>query len=112
MSGLVEFLRARLAEDEAQQQDSSTRWHRKDCEAVPDVLYPDRETGECDCGVPARILAETEAKQKLLAEYAAADARANWPDFDGGVASGLEMALQHLTAPFSGHPDYREEWKP
>lgn len=115
MSGLVEFLRARLAEDEAQQQDSSTRWHRKDCEAVPDVLYPDRDTGECDCGVPARILAEAAAKREILAyamrRVSCGDAHPQEDMYhpDGHTSMVL---LRLLALPYATHPDYCEEWKP
>jgi hypothetical protein len=68
VSEIADFLRARLNEETARQQDIWEQWHHKDCEAVPQVLYPDRETGPCDCGVPARVLADIEAKLALIDE--------------------------------------------
>lgn len=64
---------------------------------------------------PARVLADVEAKRRLLAEYEedsqylarqglGADMR------DIGRLEGLETALRHLAAPYAQHPDYRAEW--
>lgn len=109
---LIQFLRARYTEDTARQQNVFEKWHHRDCEAVPDVLNPDVETGACTCGVPERVLTETEAKRRLLTAFEEVNARAKYPDFDGGMASGLELALQHFALPYAAHADYREEWKP
>ncbi|MFE2710603.1 hypothetical protein ACFXKI_01080 [Streptomyces mirabilis] len=68
MSEIADFLRAMLGQDKARQLDIWEQWHHKDCEAVPQVLYPDRETGSCDCGVPARAIADCDAKLALIDE--------------------------------------------
>ncbi|MFE7535215.1 DUF6221 family protein [Streptomyces rhizosphaericola] len=66
MSGnqLVAFLRARYDELQAQQEDVFAAWHSPDCESVPDGWG--RETGACNCGVPAQVLRDVEAKRLLL----------------------------------------------
>ncbi|MFE0692892.1 DUF6221 family protein [Streptomyces sp. NPDC058869] len=61
---LVAFLKARYDELQAQQEDPFAAWHSPDCEAVPDSWG--RETGACNCGVPARTLREVETKRLLL----------------------------------------------
>ncbi|MFF7190502.1 DUF6221 family protein [Streptomyces sp. NPDC008222] len=114
-SDLVVFLRARLDEEAARQRDIWERWHHKDCEAVPDVLNPGRETGFCDCGVPERILADIEADRALLAEYelvADMDTEDAEPEFAYGRAVGLGIAVRHRALRFAAHPDYRQEWRP
>ena len=105
MSGMtpdiVAFLRARLAEDAERQKNPLTAWHDRDCESLPDVLYPDREPGACDCGVPERLLAEVESKQRIVEE--------TW-----GGPDHVEMWEHHvrlLALPYAGHEDYRAEWR-
>jgi hypothetical protein len=120
---LVEFLLARLAEDEAAAQ-----------RAVPgpwELQGEPRETlvFSAPTGVsvavgwlrdldhvarhdPARVLAEVAAK-RLILEYAPPKAHGT---FDDGWRRG-QMAfhahtLRLLALPYAGHPDYREEWKP
>src|SRR5258708_20866773 len=66
---LTGFLTACLDEDEA----DAREVHRVQfCSVVgcPDYEFsPD----DCDCGVPARVLREVEAKRKILAEHARLD---------------------------------------
>lgn len=83
---LVAFLRARLDEDE-------------------------RDPGGWS---PARVLAEVDAKRRILAEHP-------WrhePDWPSGRQC-RQCATEHpcttlrlLALPYAGHPDYREEWRP
>jgi hypothetical protein len=115
VSEIADFLRARLAEETARQQDIWEQWHHKDCEAVPQVLYPDRETGTCDCGVPARVLADIEAKLALVDHMvgmlAAAEGDTEVDHY--GALGAAEQTLCLLAQPFAGHPDHKgEEWKP
>lgn len=111
--GLVAFLRARLDEDAARQQDRFERWHHRDCESLPDGNYP---TFACDCGVPARALADVQAKRALLDEHVSSQQTLDaidYPDMqDVGRVAGLETALQYEALPYSNHPDYREDWRP
>ena len=112
MSGLVEFLRARLDEDEARQRDPWSQWHNKGCEAVPDVLYPDRETGACDCGVPARVLAEVAAKRQIIRMWEQLrqfhESSSGYSLADGAASKALQL---HAVV-YADHPDYEERWRP
>ncbi|MGV9755424.1 DUF6221 family protein [Streptomyces tricolor] len=107
---MAEFVKARLGEDEQ----SADQRHHRDCESLPDVLYPGRDTGACDCGTPDQVLAGIEADRALLKEYEESEAAlAAAPDmWDVGRVEGLRVALQLRTARFAGHPDYRAEWCP
>lgn len=58
---------------------------------------------------PARVLREVEAKRRVLADYELYK-DAKYPDSDGGHAMALEVVLDLLAAVYSDHADYREEW--
>jgi hypothetical protein len=123
---LTEFLLARIAEDESDAQDV----HDRGCSCLPP---PPGFTGPfpCDCGYPARVLAECEAKRRIVERCrprwailyreserllaSAFDRQAVkieaysdpiWP-FDGA-----EAILKDLAPPYADHADYREEWRP
>jgi hypothetical protein len=54
---------------------------------------------------PARVLAECEAKRRIVQEY-------DWA-YRQTSGDGLWIALRLLALPYADHPDYREEeWKP
>jgi hypothetical protein len=110
---LVAFLRARLDEEAARQQNSLDRWHHPDCENLPDGIHV---TFGCNCGVPERVLASIEADRALLHAYEAAQKTVDaftCPDmYDVGRAYGLEEAMQHRAVRYADHPEYREEWRP
>lgn len=120
MSGLVEFLRARLDEDEALAREAPPGpWH------IGNAVDP---TQPCSVhtfpGVrlvadglnwlvaehiahhnPARVLAEVEAKRQMLDQhvgYYGTGDDSSWP----------VRVLTLLALPYTSHPDYREEWKP
>lgn len=118
MSDLVQWLRAQLDKDEREITDpyQATSWHAKSCGSVPDVLYPECETGACDCGVPARVLRGIDADRALLADYASAqetvDAIAHPDMYDVGRAQGLEEAVRRRALSFADRPGYRAEWRP
>jgi hypothetical protein len=80
---------------------------------------------------PARVLAECEAKRRIVQDHATweRDNRKAWKDYSRwlegkAVAAdpparttpekwhGLEHAVRVLAAVYSDHPDYRQEWKP
>lgn len=128
---LTDFLLARIAEDEA-----VAREHRRILtEQIERGTYlPGHEpevNGERDLHVidgnmdspaieigSARVLAECEAKRRIVALYreaseSAQDARAQ----DEGNAYDcatdyIESALYALALPYAAHPDYRDEWRP
>jgi hypothetical protein len=116
--GLPEWLRDQLDKDATEIADdySETGWHARGCESLPDVLHPGRDTGACDCGVPARVLREIEAKRALVDEYTQAEEsldRWTCPDMsDVGRAEGLGAAIALLAVPYADRSGYREEWRP
>jgi hypothetical protein len=66
---------------------------------------------------PARVLADCEAKRRIVEHWKstvewAEDPGCDSPDRYHMVAAGLYEAMRHLAEPFADHPDYREEWKP
>jgi len=82
---------------------------------------------------PVRVLAECEAKRRIVTAYQDYCTRmdAAWADYcnwvdgkptadtappsssdDRGVKAGLEIALRLLALPYSDRPGYRAEWAP
>ena len=109
---LAEFLLARIDEDEATADGLHDRGRLDVREGCDQYSYDPRC---CDCGVPARVLAECAAKRAIVEEYRASagpsyeDADV---DYDAGRESGLEAAVRLLASPYAAHPDYRPEWAP
>lgn len=112
---LVEFLLARIAEDEERvrndypfltwdvdweevgwdkyREPTGQSWHSFRCS------YGIGELGlDCDCGVPARVLAECAAKRELVRLY--------------GTTHGPSLVTRLLALPYADHADYQESWKP
>lgn len=96
MNTLVEFLLARIAEDE--------EWARYEAEGWG---------GRPSDG--SRILAECDAKRRIverLGSYLSSDSNAEpegaWELLDDHAWA----TLYDLALPYSSHPDYREEWRP
>jgi hypothetical protein len=125
---LVDFLRARLDEDE-----STARAADGDAiEATPlheGVAYltlrgdhTDRYTGELPAPLadhvarhdPARVLADIEADRALIRDYVESEAALGVaPDmWDVGRVEGLRVALRTHAARYAKHEDYIEEWAP
>jgi hypothetical protein len=103
---LVEFLLARIGEDESKT-------------GVPDPQ--DERTWSIDPGVgdwpmisPARILAECYAKRRIIDEIRifpdvySCDAAYN----ESQECNVSEMTLRLLALPYADHPDYDESWRP
>jgi hypothetical protein len=112
---LTEFLLARFAEDETQ-----VVAHRIDCHFLASDTF-----GECDCGQPARVLAECEANQRIVQWHALVVGEdqggtpvmgcANCIGAEAGQTFTIEgpcMTLRLLALPYADHPDFREEWRP
>jgi Family of unknown function (DUF6221) len=109
MSDLVAFLRARLDEDEA----VALAIHDVSC----DVLLYEEGMPDCNCGYPARVLREVEAKRAIMDAYEAVLAECATMLGDRrprtyGEHDGLLLAAKHLAAVFEDHPGYDEAWKP
>jgi hypothetical protein len=127
---LIEFLTARY--DEAAE--DATSFHRSDCAEVGYTVIPDTA---CDCGHPARILADIAAKRGLLALHKVnvnvegpppryRDPGTNYQegritywcdecdhDRDYGHIGGPDegcRTLRWLAAPYAEHPDYDPAW--
>lgn len=124
---IVEFLRARYAEEERLAAHSGgISWTVEAGEILHNVVISDASLAEnpawlsvrlvaeemtkaTACHIarhdPARILAEVEAKQQLLdqhvAYYGAGD-DTDWP----------VRTLTLLALPYAAHPDYDERWRP
>lgn len=116
---LTAFFSARLDEEATRQQDIWGKWHHQNCEAVPDVLYPDRETGACDCGVPERVLRDIEAKRQILNEHRGSDSYVYTDDGTRACSTCGDSTIRHpcqtlrlLAAVYADHPDYQEAWRP
>lgn len=126
---LVEFLRARLDEDErlARDVESSVGAERAsdpysdgsgtaDRDAFPS--YPwGAEEGELEFmagpGHPSRVLAEVAMKRRILAEHR--DDRTSCSTC--GTAGEYDVpwpctTVELLALPYADHPDYRQEWAP
>jgi len=118
---LTEFLNARLDEDEAVARDAyydGQRWSTEE-EAVVSmdqdldpVLFMDRKRDATHAArwSPARVLAEVEAKRRLVERHEfALSARV---DARPGVAEVLSGVVRLLALPYADHPDYDEAWRP
>lgn len=125
---LVEFLRARLDEDEAAArrakpgpwtQDGGSIYAGHPTEEVVDWVYDDswEHIARHD---PARVLAEVEAKRRIveLADEASGLDAVVDGEFRVGSRDPVaepyigDLILRHLAAPYAGHPDYDARWRP
>ena len=109
MNGLVEFLLARIAEDEAAATDEAVARasvgtvvggpgvpaHAVD-QAQAALLDLRRACPWSSAFGPARVLAECAAKREIVQWYGLDD----------------EPALKVLAAIYADHPDYQEVWRP
>lgn len=106
---LTEFLLARIAEDAERAPTRHTLLClRMGCETC---IFDDDEDAiaaerVCTCRYPARVLAECDAKRRIVDIYAA-----DIPDEWRGLPSRPMRALASLAALYSDHPDYDEAWR-
>ena len=91
---LTDFLLARIAEDEALA-------HR---------VFEDE--GTWFSVTLSRVLAECEAKRRIVRMRQNAKAFVDEVVVGMLIAKTLDAALAHLALPYADHPDYRQEWKP
>ncbi|MFE0088737.1 DUF6221 family protein [Streptomyces sp. NPDC059016] len=127
---LVDFLRARLDEDEQAARRAGDSFRQIGETGVIVATEGDRAE-ECAsanwAGIaehivrhdPARVLREVEAKRRMLTSYEnaavaqrAATGTPSVGDLMDGSAHSLRFALRLLALPYADHPDYRQEWKP
>ncbi|MFF2962533.1 DUF6221 family protein [Streptomyces sp. NPDC057963] len=124
-SDMIDFVRARLAEEEQiAQAAGGDNWRRP--ADVPGEIH-DRSGGiaftvrnrgfdeHIALQDPARTCRRIETSRVLLDEYAeVADRDTDRPehDFSSGRAVGLGFAVRQMAAEHAGHPDYRARWLP
>jgi hypothetical protein len=108
---LIVFLRARLDEDARRGNERDECWHTLHCgwQLGEEII------DECSCGVPARTLAEVDAKQRVIEQYE--DHRRAMEHGVAGVSTRylayeVHKVLRLLALPYAGHPAYQEEWRP
>ncbi|WKD36519.1 DUF6221 family protein [Streptomyces xanthophaeus] len=125
MDDPVQFLRARLAEEAERaqlalrQDDPEHGWaaYRPDGQQhttiVPHVgmIHEAIQAEHIVRWNPARVLAEVDAKRRIVDTCEEALADDNGMYFTGW-AHGLGRAVCLLALPYADHPDYREEWRP
>ncbi len=120
---IVEFLEARIAEDEAYARQAQgdkygwvDRWrvatgHGAATESVI--------TAHAFRLSPDRMLAECAAKREIIDTYRSAVRHEAGADVStelsgkltlSGIAQGLEIAIQYMATTYKDHPDYRREW--
>lgn len=118
MSDLAAFLLSRITEDEAiagaanepERQPhpwstfAITRFDEGDWQALDPAA-----TSHAYQWDPARVLAECEAKRRIV-RYVQAVLVTTWDD--GNPEEIVTDVLRLLALPFSGHPDYDESWRP
>lgn len=141
---IVEFLLARIAEDEAVARaaigtaafsEQTGRWKAvevpDDYGARPYVMAVsasgactqvanmeaawerDERTAHIARHDPARVLAECEAKTRIVDGWSEAKEYAEDGDLSGKIAeTAYYDALRSLALPHADHPDYRPEWRP
>jgi len=119
---LLEFLQARLTEDELTALaaiEGSAMWRSslayrdvKDDDGHY-VIAADRQHPSVEQAAhiarhnPARVLADVEGKRLVIADYLRLDASG-----DVLERGAVENALRHLARAYSDHPDYNPSWSP
>jgi hypothetical protein len=111
---LVAFLRAQLDADEQAaraaanlQVDPENGWGIDGRAVTPHiaVVHEDQARRHITRHDPARVLAEVEAKRRIIAEFERCG-----PTTQG--CSGLRFAVEALALPFADREGYRQEWAP
>lgn len=107
---ITEFILARVAEDEARARNPDVAYQPHLGACSYDLIEFGND--ECVCQLPARVLAECEAKRRMV-EWAA-PVLENWPNAPKGWRyisdDGMDV-LKILASPYSDHLDYRQEWR-
>ena len=136
VTSLVEFLRARLDEDEQIARAAmfnNGRWRRTGQWAHPTSVARDYgpdvvpeqggslawdNNGHIARHDPARVLADVAANRAILDAYAErfSAARQDGSDpppfspYRAGVVVGLDTPIKHLASVYADHPDYDQSW--
>lgn len=125
---LIAFLRAQLDDDErvalAVQPDMPAPWEAYGSELDAGVVAEDGGIiRDGDGGMrhataehiarwdPDRVLAEVEAKRRVLNMWTEWHATAENGTFHGGRRDTLMEVIENLAQPYAGRPGWREEWR-
>lgn len=104
---LSEFLLARIESEEKVARKREAEWEARGMTERMWRMSPDS---------PRRMLAECEAKRRIVGErarsYELALPSSDNEDWHMGHASGLYDAMRLLALPYADHPDYYIGWKP
>jgi hypothetical protein len=92
---LADFLTARIAEDEERARGWGDTW-ASEGGVIDLVLTPG----------PARVLAECEAKRRILT-----DPQPEYREDYHGWHITKQAMLRYIAQPYADHPDFREEWR-
>ncbi|MFE5090618.1 DUF6221 family protein [Streptomyces sp. NPDC056638] len=124
MDDLVQFLRDRLDEDEQAARRVKSSW-RQIGETGVIVASDGERAEECANGNwtgiaehivrhdPARIMAEVEAKRRILRaheKWCEGRCEAKYPE--GGFDAAHFWSIKSLATVYADHPDYRDTWRP
>ena len=85
--------------------DEHARWSGQTIETAGDEVAPHIVRHD-----PARVLAECEAKRRIVEQVD--EGRRYDIDCGEGHGSNFDHIERLLALPYADHPDYREEWKP
>jgi hypothetical protein len=105
MTDLAGFIAARLDEDDRDR----CEIHARTCESLPThgrIEFP------CDCGYPARVLREVEAKRahiRMWETFAVNFTHIDETEFEFAKREALEEVLTTDAAVYSDHPDYPQD---
>jgi hypothetical protein len=120
---LVQFLRARLDDDEQAARRVESSW-RQIGETGVIVASDGARAEECANGNwtgvaehivrhdPARVLAGIDGRRRIVDDYAYYTSIGGHTDAERGRTEGLTYAVQCLALPYAGHLDFRDEWRP
>lgn len=133
MSDIVEFLLARVAEDEAHAREAMgatdgewSSWNRSWDAGARDLAAGGERIAALPTTIdehvcrhdPARVLAECEAKRRIVELYRAAEAHTDMDTFlpEGadwilGRRWGAWCAARALAQPYADHPDFDPAWR-
>ncbi|MGK5111751.1 DUF6221 family protein [Geodermatophilus sp. CPCC 205506] len=128
MSALADFLLARIAEDEAIAVQLAELWAKvTDADRATldpgvregiDSVFAVADGAPAD-GVPDRLLAECDAKRRIVAGYRGWEERLSATPGSDPLRRELHAAwaatgdvLRLLALPYAAHSQYREEWRP
>jgi hypothetical protein len=82
------------------------------------VTVDDRDADHIALHNPARVLAECEAKRRIVEAHGPATTSGDYPcrceydDWSNENPDGPCDTLCHLATVYSDHPDYRDDWRP